>query len=68
MRLIPARLDYDRTATWQGMPAGKRDISRDGEVRRPDPSKWEKPHDHGEGKHAGELEDDAKDDPASDDE
>ena len=47
---------------------GKRDNSRDGQVRVPDPSKWEKPHDYGEGKHAGELEDDNNDeDPAGDD-
>jgi hypothetical protein len=37
---------------------GKRDTSTDGQVRQPDPSKWEKPHDYGEGKHAGNLEDD----------
>ncbi len=37
-------------------------------MRRPDPSKWEKPHDYGEGKHAGDLEDDNdKDDQADDD-
>lgn len=41
---------------------GKRDISGDGEVRSPDSSKWDKPHDYGEGKHAGQLEDDDTDD------
>ena len=46
---------------------GKRDTSGDGQVRQPDPSKWEKPHDYGEGKHAGELEDDDNEDPAGDD-
>lgn len=47
---------------------GRRDTSGDGEVTKPDPSKWEKPHDYGEGKHAGELErEDDTDDPAGDD-
>lgn len=52
---------------------GKRDTSGDGQVRKPDPSKWEKPHDYGEGKHAGDLEDDdgedlvGDEDPVSDD-
>ncbi|MGH3868915.1 MAG: hypothetical protein ACRDQ4_22905 [Pseudonocardiaceae bacterium] len=50
---------------------GTRDISGDGQVRVPDPSKWETPHDYGEGKHAGELEDDEnteeEEDPAGDD-
>lgn len=47
---------------------GKRDISGDGRVREPDPSKWEKPHDYGEGKHAGALEDDSEEDsPGGDD-
>jgi hypothetical protein len=36
-------------------------------VRKLDPSKWEKPHDYGEGKHAGELEDDNDEDSAGDD-
>ncbi len=40
---------------------GRRDTSGDGQVRKPDPSKWEKPHDYGEGKHAGDLEDDHDD-------
>ena len=35
--------------------------ARDGVVHSPDPSKWEKPHDYGEGKHAGELKDDDTD-------
>ncbi len=46
---------------------GKRDISGDAEVRRPDPSKWEKPHDYGEGKHAGDLEHDNDSDEQADD-
>jgi hypothetical protein len=46
---------------------GSRDTSGDGQVSRPDPSKWEKPHDYGEGKHAGDLEDDDNDDHASGD-
>jgi hypothetical protein len=46
---------------------GKRDTSGDGQVRKPDPSKWEKPHDYGEGKHAGELEDDDNDDDSAGD-
>lgn len=41
---------------------GKRDISGDGEMRSPDPSKWDDPHDYGEGKHAGQLDDDDTDD------
>ena len=42
-------------------------------MRKPDPSKWEKPYDYGEGKHAGDLEDDdgedlvGDEDPVSDD-
>jgi len=37
-------------------------------MRTPDPSKWDKPHDYGEGKHAGDLEDDDnEEDPAGDD-
>lgn len=43
---------------------GKRDTSGDGEVRSPDPYKWDKPHDYGEGKHAGQLEEDDSDDQA----
>ncbi|MGH3867868.1 MAG: hypothetical protein ACRDQ4_17435 [Pseudonocardiaceae bacterium] len=49
---------------------GKRDISGDAQVKVPDPSKWDTPHDYGEGKHAGELEredDEDEEDPASDD-
>jgi hypothetical protein len=42
----------------QVIEVGKRDISGDMQVRKPDPTKWEKPHDYGEGKHAGELQDD----------
>jgi hypothetical protein len=37
---------------------GTRDTSGDAQVRVPDPSKWHKPHDYGEGKHAGDLEED----------
>jgi hypothetical protein len=37
---------------------GRRDISGDGRVITPDPSKWEKPHDYGDGRHAGDLEED----------
>jgi hypothetical protein len=49
-------------------PVGKRDISGDAQVKVPDPSKWDTPHDYGEGKHAGELErEDDEEDPASDD-
>ena len=40
---------------------GKRDISGDGQVRMPDPSKWEEPRDDGVGKHAGGWEDDDSD-------
>ena len=53
-----------------GDPVGKRDISGDAQVKVPDPSKWDTPHDYGEGKHAGELEredDEDEEDPASDD-
>ena len=46
---------------------GRRDTSGDGQVRKPDPSKWDTPHDYGEGKHAGDLEDDDNDDQASED-
>jgi hypothetical protein len=47
---------------------GKRDTSGDGQVRKPDPSQWEKSHDYGAGKHAGDLEDDDNhEDPTGDD-
>lgn len=46
---------------------GKRDTSGDGQLSEPDPSKWEKPHDYGEGTHAGRLEDDGDEDHAHDD-
>ncbi len=46
---------------------GKRDTSGNGEVRKADPSKWEKPHDYGEGKHAGDLEQSDNDDQADED-
>lgn len=36
-------------------------------MRVPDPSKWDKPHDYGEGRHAGDLEDDDNENPAGDD-
>jgi hypothetical protein len=45
---------------------GIRDTSGDGQVRQPDPSKWEKPRDDGKGKHAGELEQDDQDEQAGD--
>jgi hypothetical protein len=53
-------------------PVGTRDTSGDAQVRVPDPSKWDKPHDYGEGKHAGELEredddNEEEEDPAGDD-
>lgn len=53
-----------RQIGWGVIDVGKRDTSGDGEVSSPDPSKWEKPHDYGEGKHAGQLEDDESDDQA----
>lgn len=45
---------------------GKRDTSRDGQLQKPDPSKWEKPHDYGDGKHAGDLEQDDNNEQAGD--
>jgi hypothetical protein len=56
-----------RTPPAEVIDMGKRDTSGDGQLSKPDPSKWEKPHDYGEGKHAGQLEDDDNDDHGNDD-
>jgi hypothetical protein len=52
---------------WVVIDMGKRDTSGDGQLSKPNPSKWEKPHDYGEGKHAGHLEDDDNDNHVDDD-